>query len=314
MKLHANAPHGPKGRAEMVRRVAQGHSAAEVADDFGVSERTVRKWLARYRAEGRQGLTDRSSRPHVMPTAVPPALVERIEALRRQRWTGQRIATKIGFHPATVHRVLKRLGLERLRKLDPRPPVQRYEWARPGELLHLDTKKLGRIAHVGHRITGDRRDTTRGSGWEYAHVCVDDASRAAYVEILPDERKGQTTGFLRRAAAWLAHAGVRIQRVMTDNGPGYISADFKAACGALGAHHLRTRPYTPRTNGKAERFIQTLLREWAYYQPYRSSAARRAWLPRWLHRYNFHRPHTSLGGRPPITRIAWGHNLVRVHN
>ena len=258
MKLHANAPHGPKGRAEMVRRVAQGHSAAEEADDFGVSERTVRKWLARYRAEGRQGLTDRSSRPHVMPTAVPPALVERIEALRRQRWTGQRIATKIGFHPATVHRVLKRLGLERLRNLDPRPPVQRYEWARPGELLHLDTKKLGRIAHVGHRITGDRRDTTRGSGWEYAHVCVDDASRAAYVEILPDERKGHTTGFLRRAAAWLAHAGVRIQRVMTDNGPGYISADFKAACGALGAHHLRTRPYTPRTNGKAERFIQTL--------------------------------------------------------
>jgi transposase InsO family protein len=314
MKLHANAPHGPKGRAEMVRRVLQGQVAREVAEDFGVSERTVRKWLGRYRAEGKKGLEDRSCRPHVMPTATPDEVRTRIETLRRQRWTGARIAAKVSLSPATVHRILKRLGLDRLRKLDPKPPVHRYQWATPGEMLHVDIKKLGRIVHPGHRITGDRRDTVRGAGWEWAHVCVDDASRLAYVEILPDERAPNAVGFLRRAASWLGRLGIRPQRVMTDNGPAYLSRDFAASCAILGTKHVRTRPYTPRTNGKAERFIQTLLREWAYPRVYRTSSERRAWLPRWLHVYNFHRPHQSLDGVAPITRVASGNNLVRAHS
>jgi transposase InsO family protein len=297
-----------------MKHVTQGHTATEVAEDFEVSERTVRKWLARYRAEGRQGLTDRSSRPHVLPTAVPPPLVERIEILRRQRWTGRRIASKIGFSPATVHRVLKRLGLEGCASWSRARRPNGTNGHGPASLLHLDTKKLGRITQVGHRITGDRRDTTRGSGWEYARVCVDDASRAAYVELLPDDGKVQTAGFLRRAAAWLSGAGIRIQRVMTDNGPGYISGEFKAACAALGAHHLRTRPNTPRTNGKAERFIQTLLREWAYHQPYRTSAERNACSPAGCTvTTSIGRTHV-LAGAPPITRIAWGDTLVRVHS
>jgi transposase InsO family protein len=314
MKLHANAPHGPKGRAEMVRRVLRGEFASEVADDFGVSERTVRKWLARYRAEGKHGLTDRSSRPHQMPTATSDDTRTRIETLRRQRWTGARIAAKVKRSPATVHRVLKRLGLERLSKIDPRPAVQRYEWATPGDMLHVDIKKLGRIVEPGHRVTGDRRDTVRGVGWECVHVCVDDASRAAYVEVLPDERLPNAVGFVQRATRWLAQLGVRTQRIMTDNGPAYRSPEFTATCTQLGARHLRTRPYTPRTNGKAERFIQTLLREWAYPRVYRTSAQRREWLSRWLHVYNFHRPHKSLAGAAPFSRIAWGNNLVRAHS
>lgn len=315
MKLHANAPHGPRGRAEMVRRVVQGTAtAAEVAEDFGVSERTVRKWLARYRAEGRQGLYDRSSRPHRQPHATPAPLIGQIEGLRRQRWTGVRIAARLGLSRSTVHRILARLGLERLRKLAPPRPVQRYEWARPGELLHLDIKKLGRIGRIGHRISGDRRQRTRGIGWEYVHVCVDDATRAAYVEVLPDERDTTTRGFLDRAGAWWGRWGVRIQRIMTDNGNAYRSHHFRAGCQALGARQLFTRPYTPRTNGKAERFIQTLLREWAYSRPYPTSTERRAWLPRWLHTYNFHRPHASLGDCPPSVRLGTHINVVGVHN
>jgi transposase InsO family protein len=248
-----------------------------------------------------------------MPRATPDDVRRRIEALRRQRWTGDRIATKVGLSPATVHRILKRLGLDRLRKLDPKPAVQRYEWATPGDMLHVDIKKLGRILQLGHRITGDRRDTIRGAGWEWAHVCVDDASRVAYVEILPDERTPNVIGFVQRAARWLAGFGIRPQRVMTDNGPAYLSRDFAASCASLGTKHVRTRPYTPRTNGKAERFIQTLLREWAYPRVYRSSGERREWLTRWLHIYNFHRPHKSLDGAAPISRVAWGDNLVRAH-
>jgi transposase InsO family protein len=288
--------------------------ALDVADDFGVTERTVRKWLARYRAEGKAGLQDRSSRPHTSPTAVAPAAQRRIETLRRQRWTGARIASSVGRHPATVHRILKRLGLARLRDVDPKPPVQRYEWATPGAMLHVDIKKLGRIIQPGHRMTGDRRDTVRGAGWEWAHVCVDDASRLAYVELLPDERAVNAVGFLTRATHWLAGLGIRVQRVMTDNGSAYVSRDFAAQCLALGTKHVRTRPYTPRTNGKAERFIQTLLRDWAYPRVYRSSQERHAWLPRWLHVYNYHRPHKSLAGAPPISRVLREDNLVRAHS
>jgi len=315
MKLHANAPHGPRGRAEMVRRVIQGTAtAAEVAEDFGVSERTVRKWLARYRAEGQQGLQDRSSRPHRMPAATSPAQITQIEALRRQRWTGARIASRLGLGPSTVHRILGKLGLERLRKLAPPKPAQRYEWTAPGDLLHLDVKKLGRIGHIGHRITGDRRRQARGIGWEYVHVCVDDATRTAYVEVLPDEREHTARGFLDRVGAWWHQLGVRVQRVMTDNGSAYRSHVFTGGCVALGARHLFTRPYTPRTNGKAERFIQTLLREWAYSRPYHTSAERRAWLPRWLHTYNFHRPHASLAACPPATRLSAHINVVGLHS
>jgi transposase InsO family protein len=298
----------------MVRRVVQGTSTAqEVAEDFGVSERTVRKWLARYRAEGKAGLQDRSSRPHRQPTATPPEVVRQIERLRRLRWTGIRIADRLGRSPSTVHRILGKLGLERLRKLQPPPPVQRYEWSHPGELLHLDIKKLGRIGQLGHRITGDRRHRMRGLGWEYVHVCIDDATRAAYVEVLPNEGPTTTRGFLNRAGGWWRRLGVSIQRVLTDNGNAYRSHPFRAGCAALGARQLFTRPYTPRTNGKAERFIQTLLREWAYSRPYHSSTERRAWLPRWLHTYNFHRPHTSLGHCPPFARLGEQINVVGVH-
>ena len=315
MKLHANAPHGPRGRAEMVRRVVQGTATArEVAEDFGVSERTVRKWLARYRAEGRQGLTDRSSRPHRMPHATAAPTISQIDTLRRQRWTGARIAGRLGLSRSTVHRILNKLGLERLRKLAPPKPVQRYEWTAPGQLLHLDIKKLGRIGRVGHRISGDRRSRVRGIGWEYVHVCVDDATRTAHVEVLPDEREQTTRGFLDRVGAWWQRVGVQVQRIMTDNGSAYRSQLFTGGCLALGARHLFTRPYTPRTNGKAERFIQTLLREWAYCRPYHSSAERRAWLPHWLHTYNFHRPHASLAALPPAVRLGAHINVVGVHS
>lgn len=298
----------------MVLRVEAGARVRGVAAALGVGERTVRKWVARYRTEGDGGLQDRSSRPHRSPRATAPHVVARIEALRRQRWTCVQIADAVGVAPATVARLVKRWGLSRLRALDPLVPIQRYERAHPGELLHLDVKKLGRIGRIGHRITGDRRHQVRGIGWEYAHVCVDDTSRAAYVEMQPDERARTARGFLRRALAWFARAGIRVQRIMTDNGSASRSHLYAAACRRLGCRQLFTRPYTPRTNGKAERFIQTLLREWAYVRPYRHSRERRAWLPRWLHYYNFHRPHTSLHRRPPVTRLVVGPDVLRLHS
>jgi transposase InsO family protein len=313
MNVHQNARLTPRGRAEMVQRIEGGQRIGAVAAALGVGERTVRKWVARYRLDGLPGLRDRSSRPHRCPRTTAPYVVARIEALRRQRWTCAQIATAVGVAPATVARIVQRWGLSRLRALDPAPAVQRYEWATPGALLHVDSKKLGRIGRVGHRITGDRAVRTRGAGWEWAHVCVDDASRLAYVEMQPDERARTARGFLRRATAWFARAGVRVQRLMTDNGSAYRSHLYAAACRRLGCRQLFTRPYTPRTNGKAERFIQTLLREWAYARPYHHSRERRTLLPRWLHFYNFHRPHTSLQRRPPISRLAPGPDLLRLH-
>jgi transposase InsO family protein len=297
----------------MVQWVEGGQRVRTVAAALGIGEQTVRKWVRRYRREGLPGLQDRSSRPHRCPRATAPHLVARMEALRRQRWTCAQIAAVVGVAPATVARVVKRCGLSRLRALDPPVPVQRYERAHPGELLHLDTKKLGRIGRIGHRITGDRRHRVRGIGWEYAHVSVDDASRAAYVEVQPDERARTARGFLRRALAWFARAGIHVQRVMTDNGAAYRSHLYAQACRRWGCRQLFTRPYTPRTNGKAERFIQSLLREWAYVRPYHHSRERRAWLPPWVHYYNFHRPHTSLGRRPPISRLAQGPDVLRLH-
>lgn len=314
MNVHQNARLTPQGRAQVVQRVEGGERVRAVARAVGVTDRTVRKWVNRWRAAPTQALRDRSSRPHHSPRVTPAVVVEQIVALRRQRWTGVQIAAQVGVSRATVGRLLRGRGLARLRALELRPPVQRYERARPGELLHVDTKKLGRIRRPGHRVTGTRRGQRRGAGWEYAHVCVDDASRLAYVEVLPDERSGTAQGFLRRAVRWLATLGVPVQRVMTDNGSPYIAHAFAGLCHRLGARQLRTRPYTPRTNGKAERFIQTLVRQWAYGRVYPTSAHRRALLPAWLHYYNVHRGHASLAGRPPVSRLLTADNLVSLHS
>jgi len=226
-----------------------------------------------------------------------------IAQLRGHRMTGARIAQSLGLPRSTVARHLKRLGLGRLRALEPPEPPRRYERQRPGEILHVDVKKLGKIGLIGHRITGDKSRRARGVGWEFVHVAVDDASRLAYAEVLPHERKESALGFLLRAVAWFRSQGVRIERLMTDNGSAFRSRLFARACQRLGLRHIRTRPYTPRTNGKAERFIQTLLREWAYAQPFPNSRRRTAALKPWLRHYNYDRPHASLGAKPPISRL-----------
>lgn len=304
MNAHKNARTTPYARALMVERRAGGATVAAIAADFGVSARTVHKWLRRFSQEGPTGLEDRSSRARRRPHAVCDAWVAMIERLRRLRLTAREIAEALKLARSTVSGVLARLGLGRLAALDPKEPVVRYEHEKPGDLIHLDTKKLGRFNRIGHRITGDRRQgRSPGAGWDAVHVCIDDFSRAAYVEVLADEKKHTCAGFLARAAAWLQVRGVTVKRVMTDNGSGYRSKVFARAVRALKARHIRTRPYTPRTNGKAERFIQTMLREWAYAIPFTSSQARNADLPRWLAYYNSHRPHGSLAHKPPATRL-----------
>lgn len=306
MNIHSSARITRAGRALLVRRVAlEQWTVAEAAEAAGVSVRTAYKWLARYDEEGPDGLLDRSSRPKRCPTQVQEGWQKLIVELRRCRMTADAIARRLGIPRSTVARILKRHGLERLKKLDPPVPVVRYERARPGELVHLDIKKLGRVKGLGHRATGDRASTrrNRGIGWEFVHVCIDDYTRLAYVEVLEDEKGVTSANFLMRAAAWFAERGVRIERVMTDNGSGYVSKDFAAALAVVRARHIRTRPYTPRTNGKAERFIQTMLREWAYGRPFMSSYRRRAALPAWLRRYNERRPHAGIGGAAPITRL-----------
>jgi transposase InsO family protein len=313
MNVHQNARTTPQSRAEIVRRIVAEHqSTGQVAAAFGISARTVRKWVAR--AESAETLTDRSSRPHDSPGRTPAELRELIERLRRQQWTGVEIARALALSSATVARYLRRLGLARLRDLAPPAPVVRYEYRRPGALVHIDIKKLGRIGRVGHRITGDRRSRVRGIGWEFVHVAIDDATRLAYVEVLPAEHGVTCVRFLWRALAWFRRLGIRVRRLMTDNGSGYRADVFTTACQGAGLRHTRTRPYTPRTNGKAERFIQTLLREWAYRRPYATSAVRRAAVVGWLHHYNWHRNHGSLHGRPPMSRLLAADNLMRLHN
>ena len=322
MNIHKNARLTPHSRGELVRRVVvERQSPMSVATDMGVSIRTVHKWVARYRGEGEAGLADRSSRPHRLRRPTPPETVERIETLRRQRWTGKRIALAVGLSTATVSRVLRRLGLNRIKDLEPAQPVRRYEREHPGELIHIDIKKLARFERIGHRITGDRAHRSDGhgrtsrAGWDYVHVSIDDASRIAFSQILADEKKESAVAFLNAAIAYYAGLGVTVTRVMTDNGSCYRSRAFRAACKALGLRHIRTRPYTPRTNGKAERFIQTSLREWAYAQAYPTSEHRKAELPRWLHQYNWHRPHGSLQSQTPISRLGLtGNNLLRLHS
>jgi transposase InsO family protein len=294
--------------------LSQGWSVAEAAEAAGLSKRTGYKWLQRHKAEGLSGLTDRSSCPHRQPSRTSKAQEDQIVALRFQRMTGGEIAWRLAMPRSTVARILKRAGLARLRSLEPPPPVQRYEKEHPGELLHLDIKKLGRIRGVGHRITGDRRDTSPGAGWEYVHVCVDDHSRLAYVEVLPDERQGTATGFLERAVAWYAKHGIQTRRILTDNGNCYRSHRFNAACTRLAVRHGFTRPYRPQTNGKAERLIQTLLREWAYRFAYPSSRRRRQRLHTYLHFYNWHRQHTSLNRMAPASRLPPVNNLMGLHS
>jgi transposase InsO family protein len=316
MDTHKNAALTPKGRELMVRAVLDdGLTRAAAARQFHSTAKTVGKWVKRFREEGVGGLRDRSSRPLSSPDQTPAATCAAVAALRRQRYTGKQIAAEVGVSPATVSRVLRRLGLNKLSALEPAEPVRRYEREHPGELIHIDTKKLGKIGVVGHRITGDRSTRVRGIGWEYVHVCIDDASRIAFVEIKSDERKKSTVAFLKAAVAYYAKLGIKVERVMTDNGSCYRSRAFARACKRLGLRHIRTKPYTPKTNGKAERFIQTSLREWAYARAYDDSNARAAELPIWLHRYNWHRPHGSLRAKTPISKLGLTeNNVLRLHN
>jgi transposase InsO family protein len=316
MNIHENARLTRHGRELLVRQMVSGQTTKAAARAAGVCPRTARKWLARFRAEGIAGLQDRSSRPHRLREPTPAAIIDRVEALRRQRFTGKQIAAELAISPATVSRILKRLGLNRLAALEPAEPVRRYQRAHPGELIHIDIKKLGRFERIGHRITGDRRQgETRGAGFEFVHVVIDDASRLAYSQILPDERKESAVAFLAAAVAYYQSLGVAVLRVMTDNGSCYRSKEFREACRDLGLRHIKTKPYTPKTNGKAERFIQTALREWAYAQAYPTSQRRAEELPIWLHRYNWHRPHGSLKSTPPISRLALTKdNLLRLHS
>jgi transposase InsO family protein len=288
-----------------------------LATALGVDIKTVKKWVTRFEAEGLAGLADRSSRPHRLNNPTTDEVCARILELRRQRWTGKQIAQETKVSTATVGRVLARAGLSRMRDLTPAEPVVRYEYKTPGGLLHLDIKKLGRFDRTGHRITGKRTGvaSSRGSGWEFVHVCIDDASRVAFSRILPDEKKESAVAFLKAAVAYYASLGVTVVRVMTDNGSCYRSTAFRKARSDLGLKHIFTKPYTPKTNGKAERFVQTTLREWAYAQPYPSSNHRAAELPIWLHRYNWHRPHGGIKSQTPISRLGLDRdNLLRLHN
>jgi transposase InsO family protein len=317
MNVHKNARLTVHSRAELVRRVlSEGQTASAVATAFGVTIKTVSKWVERFVAEGPAGLAERSSRPHRLNRPTPPQKVEQIIALRRQRFTGQQIARDVGVSPATVSRILKAAGLNRMRDLEPVEPVVRYQREHPGELIHLDIKKLGRFEQPGHRITGDRTlGKSRGAGWEYVHVCIDDASRIAFSQVMPDEKKQSAIACLKGAVAYYASLGVTVTRVMTDNGSCYRAHAFRDTCKALGLKHIRTKPYTPKTNGKAERFIQTALREWAYAQAYATSDHRAAELPFWIHRYNWHRPHGGIKSQTPISRLALDQdNLLRLHN
>jgi transposase InsO family protein len=305
MNIHKNARTTPQSRALLVQRVLrQGWPVSRAAAALGISVRTVYKWLRRYRTEGPAGLHDRRSTARRRPHALAAVWLALIRLLRHRRLVAAEIAAGLPLARSTVSGVLRRCGLARLRYLNPPPAVQRYEWSRPGELVHVDTKKLGRIVRPSHRVTGDRRDSVDGAGWEYAHVAIDDCSRFTYVEILPDEKRYTATGFWLRAVREFRRRGIQVQRVLTDNGGAYRSRPFRKSCRWLGIATKRTRPYRPQTNGKAERVIQTLLRKWAYAVPYANSAHRRAALQAWLRFYNEERPHASLHRQTPLSRLA----------
>jgi transposase InsO family protein len=316
MKMHANARLSLKGRELLIERVEHaGWSLSAAAEAAGISDRTARKWLGRYRAEGVDGLLDRSSAPRVVANRTEERRVEVIAALRRLRMTGAEIAETLGMALSTVSGILTRIGLGKLGRLG-LEPAQRYERARPGELIHIDVKKLGRIARPGHRVLGKQNRATAGyhrqanhHGWEFVHVAIDDATRLAYVEVLTDEKAPTAIGFLRRAVKHYASYGITVERLITDNGSAYRSTMHAIACRALGIRHLRTRPYRP-TNGKAERFIRTMLGGWAYGAIYRDSNERNAALAGWLDIYNRRRPHGALSHKPPLARLNELNNLL----
>ena len=317
MDIHKNARLTPHGRERLARMILGGQTPQAASEAVGVCPRTGRKWRQRFEQEGLTGLKDRSSRPHRLRQPTPQETIDRIEALRRQRMPGNEIASTVGVSASTVSRVLKRLGLSKLSALEPAEPPRRYEREKPGEMIHIDIKKLGKFNQIGHRITGDRRgqSNSRGVGWEYVHVCIDDASRVAFSRIMKTERGACAVAFLKAAVAYYESLGVTVLRVMTDNGSCYRSRAFAKACRRLKLKHIRTKPYTPRTNGKAERFIQTSLREWAYARAYLNSRQRARELPFFMHRYNWHRPHASIGRMPPITRLGLTrNNLLRLHS
>jgi transposase InsO family protein len=295
------------------RVISDGWSVRDAAAAAGISQRSACKWLKRFREEGEAGLEDRSSAPRRSPSRTAPERVEAILALRQLRFTAAEIAETLGMAHSTVSAVLKRHGKGRLPRPDADEPERRYERAMPGELVHIDVKKLGKVAGVGHRITGQRRKgggSARGQGWEFVHVCIDDCTRLAYAEALDDERAETVCAFLERAVGWFAGHGIRVERVMTDNGNGYRSRAHAGVCRRLGLRHLRTEPYRPRTNGKAERFIKTLTLRWAYGGVYATNHQRRAALPGFLDHYNYRRPHRALNRQPPIQRLAERNNLA----
>lgn len=314
MNSHKNAPLTPEGRARMVRLVVEdGFTQSWVAMMFCVSRRTVGKWVRRFREEGEAGLVDRSSRPKRSPCETPAATRARMLELRVEyRLSAPEVAELVGVPVSTTARWLHRAGLGRLRPPQPDEPARRYERAAPGELVHVDVKKLARFHAVGHRITGNRSKVGRreGAGYDFIHVAIDDHSRLAYVEVHNDERGVTATAFLERAIEWYRSRGVRTERLMSDNGACYRSSMFAASLSKHQVRHVFTRPYTPKTNGKAERFIGTMVREWAYSRPYLNSNQRNRFLDCWLRFYNERRPHGSLGRSPPVSRVP-EYNVVR---
>ena len=316
MNSHKNARLTPHGRALLVRRILEhGLRPAEAAQAMGVSVRTAYKWLRRFLEQGEGGLMNRSSRPLQSPRALSPGLRRQIIERRHLRQTYRQISQTLGVGHSTVARVLHRAGLNRLAALEPARPENRYEHQAPGDLLHLDIKKLGRFERPGHRVTGNRRQDSPGAGWEYVHVAIDDHSRVAFSTLHRDETGKSACRALLQTLRYYASLGVRFRRVLTDNGACYKSARFRRLCRRLGLKHRYTRPYSPRTNGKAERFIQTALREWAYARAYESSDQRGRHLPAWLHQYNWHRPHASLDYRPPVSRLGLTvNNLMGLHS
>lgn len=316
MNIHKNARLTLSRRLEMVQAMTiRGLSAPQAAEQQGVTAPTARKWLGRYLVFGESGLADASSRPASSPRAIEPTKALAIVELRRKRLTHARIALALGVCKSTVSRVLARAGLSRLADLEPAEPVQRYEHATPGDMLHIDTKKLGRIERPSHRVTGNRRDTVDGAGWEMLFVAVDDHARIAFTDMYPDERAPQAAQFLRNAVAYFSSLGVKVQRVLTDNGSPFRSRDFARVGAELGITHKFTRAYRPQTNGKAERFIQSALREWAYGFTYQNSIQRTAALDDWNHHYNWHRPHQGIGGATPMSRLNKSrNNLLTLHS
>lgn len=303
MDLHRNARSCPSTRKLLVHRLRRGWDIGEAAEAAGISVRSAYKWLKRFREGGSANLRDKSSRPQHFPRAIPLDRRQVILRLRQHRMTAAQISVRLKMPRSTVARVLSRAGLGRLKFLDRAEPVCRYQRESPGELLHLDVKKLGCFRRIGHRVTGDKSWSSRGAGWEFVHVCIDDKTRLAYVGVLEDEKGCSAARFLEDAIAWYRQLGIHVQSALTDNGSCYRSKEFGKVCSRFQVRHLYTKPYRPQTNGKAERFIQTLLREWAYCRPYPNSVVRRRELPKWIRHYNRHRPHASLKGRSPYG--AW---------